>query len=92
MDLLELLQKFLIDQALILVPVLMVIGAFLKWTPKVSSWIIPWVLLVLGIIGGLFIIGMNGTGVLQGIIAAGVAVFLHQLYKQAKTGNAAKQR
>ncbi len=91
MDIMQFFQQFLIEQALILVPVLMVIGAFLKKTPKVSSWSIPWILFVLGIIGGMLILGFNIYGMMQGIIASGVAVFAHQLYKQAKNGSASKR-
>lgn len=91
MNLMEFFYKFLLEQALILVPVLMVIGAFLKWTPKVKSWLIPWLLMVLGIIGGCILLGLNLTGIMQGIISAGVAVFAHQLYKQTKTNRTQKE-
>lgn len=84
MDILELLEKYLLDQALILVPVLIFLGSILKKTPHVSNWMIPWFLMLLGVLGGLSVIGLSVNAVLQGIIAAGVAVFSHQLYSQSK--------
>ena len=83
MDIVSLVQKLLMEQALILVPVLMFFGYLLKRTPRVPNWLIPWVLMVLGVIGGLFVIGLGLEGALQGIIAAGVAVYSHQLYRQS---------
>lgn len=84
MELLDLLQKFLLEQVLILVPVLMFIGYMLKRTPRVANWLIPWLLMLLGIAGGLSILGLNAEAVLQGIIASGMAVFSHQLYSQSR--------
>lgn len=84
MDIVELLQKFLLEQALVLVPVLMFFGYLLKKTPHIANWMIPWILLVLGVAGGLAVLGLNISAVLQGIIAAGVAVFSHQLYSQSR--------
>lgn len=84
MDITELLQKFLLEQALILVPVLMFLGYMLKKTPYIANWLIPWLLMALGIIGGLAVIGPSVAAVTQGIIAAGVAVFSHQLFSQSR--------
>jgi len=41
MDILE----YVIEEALILIPVLYVIGMFIKITPNVPSWVIPWIML-----------------------------------------------
>lgn len=75
--------NYIIEKALVLVPVLYVIGAMLKNTPIVKDWTIPWVMLVLGIFGGVSVIGFNVEGVLQGILVAGATVFTHQLIKQS---------
>lgn len=75
-------MDFLIEEAYILIPVLYVIGMFLKKTPRIADWVIPWILLGLGILGGFFLAGMQLVGILQGVLVAGVTVFANQLYKQ----------
>ncbi len=76
------LAKFIVDDAYILIPVLYVIGRLLKKTPGVPDWLIPWILLALGMTGGFFLSGMQIEGLLQGVLVTGVTVFTHQLYKQ----------
>jgi hypothetical protein len=76
------LMEYIIQEAYILVPVLYVIGVFLKRTPKVPDWLIPWILTALGMIGAFFLSGMKLSGILQGVLVAGVTVFANQLYKQ----------
>lgn len=78
MDILE----YVIQEALILIPVLYVIGMFIKSTPNVPSWIIPWIMLALGVIGATAILGFNVQGIIQGVLVAGVTVFVNQLLKQ----------
>ena len=69
-----------------LVPVLFVIGLFIKKIPGIPDWLIPIILLVLGVIGALLIIGFTIYGFIQGVLVAGAAVFIHQLGKQVKNG------
>jgi hypothetical protein len=76
------LMDYIIKDAYILVPVLYVIGVFLKRTPKITNWLIPWILMGLGMIGGFFLSGMKLGGILQGVLVTGVTVFANQLYKQ----------
>jgi len=76
------LTKYLAEQSLILVPVIWIIGAFLKRTPMIANWLIPWILLVVGIAGAVLKLGMNIESILQGIIITGAAVLGHQLIKQ----------
>jgi len=78
MDILE----YVIKEALILIPVLYVIGMFIKSTPNVPSWIIPWIMLALGVIGATALVGFNVQGVIQGVLVAGVTVFANQLIQQ----------
>jgi hypothetical protein len=73
---------YIVKDAYILVPVLYVIGLFLKKIPALADWIIPWILLGLGLVGGFFLSDMNPKGLLQGVLVAGAAVFANQLYKQ----------
>lgn len=80
------LTSFLIDKMLILVPVLYVIGMMIKSTPKVKDWLIPWIILGLGLIGAVAIGLSSGIpivdAVIQGVLVAGVTVFTNQLVTQ----------
>jgi hypothetical protein len=74
--------EYIINEALIIIPVLWILGSFLKRTPKVQDWIIPWVLLLVGVILAVGIIGLTVDAAVQGILVAGAAVLGHQLLKQ----------
>lgn len=74
--------KFVPEQLLILVAALYVIGMFLKKTPKVVDWSIPWILVVLGVGFSISILGVNPTSILQGVICAFCSVGANQLVKQ----------
>ena len=76
------LAEFIVGDAYILIPVLYVIGMLLKKTPGLPDWLIPWILLALGMTGGFFLHGMQIEGLLQGVLVTGVTVFTHQLFKQ----------
>lgn len=75
-------MNFIVNQSYILIPVLYILGTFLKDTPKVPDWLIPWILLAFGVIGGFFLSGMKAEGALQGVLVTGVTVMGNQLYKQ----------
>lgn len=77
---------YIVKEVYILFPVLYIIGVFLKRTPKLANWLIPWILLGLGMLGGFFVAGMSVHGILQGILVAGASVFTNQLYKQTIQG------
>ena len=77
-------MEYIMDKALVLIPVLLVLGAMLKATPKCADWCIPWVLLVVGVVLSVLMLGMNIDAVIQGALAAGAAVYGNQLYKQTK--------
>lgn len=76
------LMDYIMEQALILVPALYILGMMLKSTEKIKDWTIPWILLVVGILGSIALIGLNVNAVIQGILTAGAAVFGDQLLKQ----------
>ena len=80
---LEVLTGYILEHCLVLIPALWVIGALMKNTPKVPNWLIPYVLLVCGVVGACFLVGLTVDGVVQGVLVAGVAVLGHQLLKQA---------
>ncbi len=76
------LMSYIVQNAYILIPVLYVIGVFLKKIPGIADWLIPWILLGLGMAGGFFLQDMQFEGLLQGVLVTGVTVFANQLYKQ----------
>lgn len=76
--------NYIIDKALVLIPVLLIIGQIIKMIPNAKDWIIPWVLLVLGVVMSCLMMGWGVDGVIQGVLVAGAAVFGNQLYKQTK--------
>ena len=77
-------NKYIQEDALILVPALYIIGMILKSTPKIKDWLIPYILLVLGISGATLLLGLSVQSVIQGILVSGAAVLANQLIKQAK--------
>lgn len=80
----ELLNEYLIQEALIVIPVLLIFGKIMKETPKIKDWQIPYLLLILGV---LFTVGLMGSSVnafIQGILVSGAAVYGNQLYKQGR--------
>ena len=83
----ELLSEFLIEDALIVVPVLLVLGAFIKGTPKIKDWLIPYILLGLGGSFTVALVGFDIHAIIQGVLVSGAAVFSHQLYKQTMNKN-----
>ena len=72
-------MQYIMEKALILLPVLWIVGSLLTRTPSVPNWVIPWVLLVIGIGGALAILGMSWDSVVQGILVTGGAVLGNQL-------------
>lgn len=74
--------NFLIDQCLVLIPVLYIIGAMLKGTNKISDKYIPFILVALGILFAIALTGLNAQAVIQGILVTGVTVYGNQLIKQ----------
>ncbi|TMW71687.1 phage holin family protein [Alteribacter natronophilus] len=84
----ELLQ-FVVDDALILIPVLMIFGKLLKQTPWLSDWVIPYILLAAGIILTGMLLGFSFSSFIQGVLVTGAAVFGHQLIRQTQKGKKA---
>lgn len=75
------LSKYLVDDALMFLPVLWVLGALIKQTP-LNNWVIPWIILFFGLGLAFISLGFSADSFIQGVIVSGVAVFTHQLYKQ----------
>lgn len=73
--------NYIVEQALILIPALYILGLLLKQS-KIKDWLIPWILLICGVGGAIALIGLNVNAVLQGILVTGATVFGNQLLKQ----------
>ena len=74
--------KYIIENALILVPALYIVGLIIKGTEKISDKFIPVILLVVGVAGAVALLGFNINAVIQGILVTGATVYTNQLIKQ----------
>lgn len=87
----EQILSFILPEILILIPVLIIIGRMLKKIENIKDWTIPIVLGIIGILFSIMILGFKEgftgpiilNGILQGILAAGMAVYVHQLTIQS---------
>ena len=79
----EMLKDYILDNALILIPAIYVIGAILKGTELIKDKYIPVILLPIGIVLAMLLVGFNVNGFIQGVLVTGVAVYANQLIKQA---------
>ena len=75
------LYDYIIGNAIILIPALIILGQIVKATPIPSKWI-PLILLPFGIVGTMAIVGWNVEGAIQGVLVTGAAVYGNQIYKQ----------
>lgn len=80
----ELINEYLIDEALVLIPVLLILGKVIKLTNISKDKYIPAILLVIGVGFSFSLLGINADAVIQGVLVTGGAVLVHQGYKQAK--------
>ena len=79
----EMIFNYIVEDGLILIPVLYVIGYIIKNMNILSNRWIPLVLLVIGIIFSIFLLNDPIVDrVIQGILIAGVTVFIDQVKKQ----------
>lgn len=77
--------EYIVENALVLVPVLNVIGMIIKNTEKISDKHIPLILLFFGVVGTVAILGLTPHSVVQGVLVTGAAVYGNQIVKQLKT-------
>lgn len=76
--------EFITENALILIPVLNIIGVILKDTEKIPDKFIPIILLGFGVVGAVAIMGLSPESVVQGVLVTGTAVYGNQIVKQLK--------
>ena len=79
---LSLIENFINEYALILIPVIYLLGIFIKTTVFIADRFIPIVLLCIAIVLSIALNGFNVDSVIQAILCSGVAVYFNQLYKQ----------
>lgn len=80
----EFLNEYLVEEALIIIPVLLILGKIIKETPQIKDWLIPYILLGIGVLLSILLLGINADAVIQGVLVAGASVFGHELYTQAR--------
>lgn len=76
--------EYITENALLLIPVLNVIGMIIKNIEKIPDKYIPVILLGFGIIGAIAIMGLSPESVIQGVLVTGAAVYGNQIVKQIK--------
>ena len=77
-------MNYLTQSGLLIATGLFIIGLFLKGASFIPDWLIPIILLALGVLAAVF--SMDGrltvNNILQGVFATGAAVLVNQIGKQ----------
>ncbi|PKR78382.1 holin [Halalkalibacillus sediminis] len=76
--------NFIMEELLILVPVLLIIGKIIKISTTIPHRYIPLFLLVTSMVLTFTRLGINFESLVQSVLITGTAVFGHQLFKQMK--------
>ncbi len=84
--------EYLNQNYLMLVPALWVLGFAIKQTPFIPDWLIIWIVLIVSVIFGTIAFGFSFEGLINGVVAAGVAVLGHQMLKQTLSGNGIRKK
>lgn len=79
----EKILSYVTEQALILIPVLYILGMILKGTEKLNDKFIPITLLPVGIVFSVWMMGLTVDAVIQGVLITGCAVYVNQIIKQS---------
>ena len=74
--------NYIVDEGLVLIPVLLVIGQILKGVEKIKDKYIPLILLPISMILTCALLGMNVQSVINSILVLGVSVYGNQIVKQ----------
>ena len=72
------------EAALILIPVLVIIGLILKKLEFIPDKFIPVLLLPIGIVGAMALSGWTVDSAIQGVLVTGAAVYGNQIVKQLR--------
>jgi len=60
------------------------LGTLLKQTPNINDWLIPYILLLVGVGFSIALLGTQVSSVIQGVLVTGAVVFSPKLFKQYK--------
>ena len=75
--------SYITENALIIIPVLYIIGMILKGTEKVKDKYIPLILLPIGMALSMGIAGgITADAIIQGVLVTGASVYANQIVKQ----------
>jgi hypothetical protein len=80
--------NYIMDNALVIIPALWILGTIIKAIPFIPNWAIPLILLVAGVPAAMAIIGWNVDGAIQGVLVTGAAVYGNQIVKQISKAGA----
>lgn len=75
---------YITENALILIPVLIIIGQIIKNIEKIPDKWIPLILLPIGIVGAMALGSWTVDSAIQGVLVTGAAVYGNQIVKQIK--------
>ena len=75
---------YITENALILIPVLLIIGQIIKNIEKIPDKWIPLILLPIGIVGAMALGSWTVDSAIQGVLVTGAAVYGNQIVKQIK--------
>ena len=75
-------MNYIVDNCLILIPVLYIIGMILKNLEFIKDKYIPLILLPIGIALAIAVKGIEVNSVIQGVLITGVTVYGNQIFKQ----------
>ncbi len=73
---------YIVDDGLILIPVLYFFGEMIKGFEKIPNKYIPLILLVIGIGFSVASFGFGVSSVIQGVLLTGTTVYSNQVVKQ----------
>lgn len=75
---------YITENALIMIPVLLIIGKIIKNIQKIPDKWIPLILLPIGIVGAMALGSWTVDSAIQGVLVTGCAVYGNQVVKQLK--------
>ena len=78
----SIIYQYLVNDCLVLIPVIYIIGMILKGLSVIPDKYIPVILLFVAWVCTVFIIGFNVRAFIQAVLVTGVSVYFNQVIKQ----------
>ena len=80
--------NYVVQEGLVMIPVLFIIGEIIKGTETIENKYIPVILLVLSLALTPFVLGgYTAVNIVQSVLVAGVTVFGNEIIKQSSKGD-----